>query len=157
MCEIGSLNLVADVQSIVMEACKERGGERKDEERRGRKRWGNSVLWWQRFRVAKGGYQRVEAAGGGREEGARNELLLPREPCRAGTSNTGFSRASKQDLSVLTGHEEYRFQYSIQFPSKRFSIPSPLSFTRVLFDAAKLISALIFLPIMLGQSVRNKE
>lgn len=141
-----SLNLVVDVQSIVVEACKEREREGKEKE----EGVGNSVLWWQRFRVAKGGYRRVEAAGGGREEGARNELLLPREPCRAGTSNTGFSRASKQDLSVLTGHEEYRFQYSIQFPSKRFSIPSPLSFTRVPFDAAKLISALIFLPIMLG-------
>lgn len=79
MCEIGSLNLVADVQSIVMEACKERGGERKDEERRGRKRWGNSVLWWQRFRVAKGGYQRVEAAGGGREGGgAERTVASPR-------------------------------------------------------------------------------
>lgn len=28
MCEIGSLNLVADVQSIVMEACRERGREK---------------------------------------------------------------------------------------------------------------------------------
>lgn len=107
------------------------------------KGWGNSVLWWQRFRVAKGGYQRVEAVAGRGREGERNELLLPREPCRAGTSNTGFSRASKQDLSVLTGHEEYRFQYSIQFPSKRFSIPRlllvvcsfPLAFS---FRATKL-------------------
>ena len=85
----------------------------------------------------------MEAVAGRGREGERNELLLPREPCRAGTSNTGFSRASKQDLSVLTGHEEYRFQYSIQFPSKRFSIPRlllvvcsfPLAFS---FRATKL-------------------
>lgn len=77
----GSLNLV-DIQSIVMEACKEKerassrrndeehhSGERRFTERTG---WGNSVLWWQRFRVAKGGYQRVEAAAGGRRGSGTN-------------------------------------------------------------------------------------
>ena len=43
-----SLNLVVDVQSIVVEACKEREREGKEKE----EGVGNSVLWWQRFRVA---------------------------------------------------------------------------------------------------------
>lgn len=51
----------------------------------------------------------------------QNELLLPRELCCAGTSNTGFSRASKQDLSILTGHEDYRHRNSIQIFTERYS------------------------------------
>jgi len=74
--ESESLNLV-DTQSTVMQVYKGEGSDEERERERERKResvkareWigGNSVCWWRRFRVAKGG-QRVEAAEGERRTG----------------------------------------------------------------------------------------
>jgi len=68
---------------------------------------------WRRFRVAKGGQRVVMVAEDERRrEGRGTNCCFPsRESCHVELlpESAGFSRVSKQDLSLFTIREGYRF------------------------------------------------